>query len=220
MSMSCLPSCYDTFNKLLEDISNINSDRGFKNIQADILKIFDFDCNKLQGPYDSLNDTSKFDIKDKCFLVSKKREDLYTHRYDPVWFEELIKDSENKKELNEIFDITPKDKCCNCISFVLYLKDDSQEYLEKCLKGMLQSVLNIEEKLPDFVIRFYLDSSIFYLLKSMTEKFNSKLFGFILTLQNIINSPNSEIFIYFCEKIVSGEKKIRKNKNISIYTII
>jgi len=79
---------------------------------------------------------------------------------------------------------------------------------------MQQSVFNIKKKLPDFVVRFYLDSSIFYLLQSMAmaKKPTSNLSSFILNLQHIIKSPNSEIFIYFCEEIVLGKKKLERTR--------
>ncbi len=71
-----------------------------------------------------------------------------------------------------MFDFNPKQKCCNCISIVLYLKgtfDQQGKYYKKCIPQMIQSMENIKTALPNFVIRFYLDCSVF---KFLCDKFD------------------------------------------------
>ena len=61
--------------------------------------------------------------------------------------------------IDEMFDLQRRENCCNCISIVLYSKNIYD--LNNYLYSMKKSLDNVANCLPDFVVRFYLDKSVF-----------------------------------------------------------
>jgi hypothetical protein len=108
-------------------------------------------------------------INDKCIILSKKRKDKYIHKYDVSNI--LNKICKLKTKLPEEyldvfinnFEIKPRENCCNCISIVLYstLREIKLSYF---LPNLLVSLKNINQYLPDWIMRIYLDNSVFRLI--------------------------------------------------------
>lgn len=119
---------------------------------------------------------------------------------------------------NDMFDIKKRDKCCNCISIVLYVTGSMEnkiKYLNKCLPCMFISLQNVDNFLDNFIIRFYLDNSIFETLYEFAKTAKNQsdienLKGIFTKLKNIIIHEKSEIFIYFCNKIITKINPIQR----------
>jgi hypothetical protein len=158
----------------------------------------------------------KEDVKNsnKCIILSQKRKDKYIHKYDVSNI--LKKICELKTELPEgylenfleNFEIKPRENCCNCISVVLY--SDMNEYgLSTYLPNFLVSLKNIEEHLPNWIFRVYLDSSVFQLIYNLEYDSEGKKIScetinsgceYRKILEYISNHPNCEIYLSLCKK--------------------
>lgn len=126
-----------------------------------------------------------YDDDDLCCKAYKKADvdKYYIHTYNRDWVKELLKKNNNLKsdEIDEIFNLTEKNNCCNCISIVLYLKD--QKYYKDEIKmiedgnkiynylfSMKKSLDNVSNELKNFIVRFYIDKSVFEILYNLYEK--------------------------------------------------
>jgi hypothetical protein len=186
------------------------------------------DINPIKIP-NPLDPTSE----ETCYLINNKKLDYYIHKYEPQKVIDNIRNfdiSEQIKnnyleKLSEIADLTPKDNCCNCISFVFYIIYDNNvfenwnnnkfdytiiQYLQKIHNYLLSlhiSVVNINKCLPDFISRIYLDISVLRVLfesKKIIDKYIFKN----KRLENLFNK-NIEIIEFFFT-----------NRTTEIYTII
>ena len=136
----------------------------------------------------------------------------------------------SEEKIAEMFNLTPKENCCNCIAIVLYSTGDINR-LYDYLYSMKKSLDNVSNKLEDFIVRFYLDKSIFSVIYE-TYKQNEiyfrgnnlvilipedkrllliKLVKIFNMLKYIYNHPCAEIFLYFCKNIIDNNllEKIR-----------
>jgi len=186
----------------------------------------DINPTKIINPLDPTSEET-------CYLINNKKLDYYIHKYEPQKvidnirnfdISEQIKDNYLEK-LSEIADLTPKDNCCNCISFVFYIIYDNIVfenwnnnqfdytiivYLQKIHNYLLSlhiSVVNINKCLPDFISRIYLDISVLRVLfeaKKIIDKYIFKN----KRLENLFNK-NIEILEFFFT-----------NRTTEIYTII
>ena len=82
------------------------------------------------------------------------------------------------------------------------------------------SFYNVANYLDNFIVRFYLDSSVFEelykALKGPSVEFYRELF---IKLKDIIIHEKSEIYIYFCKKIIDNNtiEKVRSFRFISLF---
>ena len=211
--------CYEYYHELLENIKCYSDNLTIEDFQNIFKK-----CDKNGF---SMSDIVKFDITDKCFLISNKRPEYYIHEYNPSeWFDCLIATQSNYEELKSIFDIEPRCGCCNCISFVLYLNNSHilfkrESYLSKSLECIQKSINNITIKLPEFIVRLYLDSSVFEYFNEYIEYIKrcegelkiralNVLNDKFKKIRSIINAQNVEIYIYFCDKIKNQIEPIER----------
>lgn len=217
-----IEKCTNTYGRLLQTMGLLNK----SNITIELINsLFELTkCNK-EFIYNKIpivqKVLKKINQSDKCFRISKKCTDCYIHTYNPSWLNDLLQTQPNYEEIVNIFDVKIRTKCCNCVCLVLYLKGELQQkidYLNKILKIMIMSLKIIDKHLPDFIVRFYLDSSIFELLyewsssllitKDTTEMELIK--DIFLDLSYLIHHKKSEIYIYFCESITSHTDFIEK----------
>lgn len=166
-----------------------------------------------------------YDDKDVCCKSLKKlnKEKYYIHEYNREWVYDLLKNNSDMTDemINKIFDLEKKSECCNCISIVLYSKNDIKN-LYDYLYSMKKSLDNVSNNLKGFIVRFYLDVSVFKTIYNEYIKYKddidnkdndnlkylSKSFEI---LKYIINHDISEIYIYFCKEIINNDnlEKIR-----------
>jgi hypothetical protein len=169
----------------------------------------------------------------KSYLINSKKTDYYIYEYNPEKIIMNIKNfdiSDDIKEdyiskLSEIADLTPKQNCCNCISFILYINYDqkiidnwdneipdediysSLYKLYNFLYSLQLSIINIDKCLPNFISRIYLDISVFKLLFE-TKKIIDKY---------VLKTNKMETIFNKCINIL---ELLFLNKSTEIYTII
>jgi hypothetical protein len=149
-----------------------------------------------------------------CQLRSTKKHKYYIHRYDPRPILDRLR-GELREEVSKFgdifdkFDATPRENCCNVISLTLYFKDCTQkEILIKYLYSIYRTIKNVRFNLPDWIVRLYLDKSVFDCMNTVNFVLNSNLCGMNQDLhamyaifQNIKESENVEIYTFVCKSI-------------------
>jgi hypothetical protein len=206
--------CIDGYNKILDNLKDLNSIRNLFDF-FESCKIDNFKCpDEIQMP--------NIDNKEKCVRIQRKREKYYTNTYDPTFAHKLIEEQPNKEDIYKMFDLTKRENCANCVSFSLYLKGIN--YLITNIDSMKISVENANKFLPNYLLRYYFDGSIFRILaEHIAElKKNPELEKIkiaekcIEKLSFIINNEQVEIFMYFCE----AEKRIEKIRSYRFIPMI
>lgn len=199
----CLKSCIDNFSNVLqmEDFSN------------------QYITTNLFG---------------KCMLLNNKKIEYYKFTYN---IDSLIKKiQDNKEKLKDdflekfflMFDTTKYDNCCNCVNIVLYYTDCLDiDRLFLYLPNILTSLNNIEIYLPNWILRLYLDRTLFETLYNTdVESIDSSLYHNLQILINILKkiseSKQCEINILFCEEFYKDDflyGKLRTLRFTSFYDV-
>ena len=104
----------------------------------------------------------------------------------------MLKSNNFADEVLAKFDNITAYNCCNVIAIVLYLTMHGQSY-NKYLRSIEQTVKNVKDNLPDFIVRLYLDTTVY----------NSNVNPFQILLKQIINYDNVEIYTYNCKSYKS-----------------
>ncbi len=196
-----LSKCIDNYQKFIETLS--------ENVDDDFVRLGNLiSCDKLSEFDKEIKfEHALHDLTDKCYRITNKKSQYYVHRYNPDFVIDLVKDLENKDEILEAFDLTPRDNCCNCVSFVCY-STGKINYLFDYLYSMKKSLDNITRCLNGFIARFYLDPSIFEVISENYKNTdpNIKMFSIhcYKLLKYILLSPIAETYIYFCKMIIEG----------------
>ncbi len=178
-------------------------------------------------------------VKDlKCKLINNKCVDkYYCHIYNPSIYIDKLKELGLSNDVISRFDNVPKYNCCNVISISLYLKesceieDDNKRnnyYILKTLPSIYATIKNVEKNLPNWIVRVYFDKSVYRCLENIEneikknkekdekDKINLKNEEFLYErYQEILISPNVEIYTYLCEDI-----NISKTRTYRFLTMI
>ena len=192
----------DMDNNILEQIKSIN-------------KLYDTN-------FESINQHDILSNKDTCFFRNKKCDKYYVHTYDPSIIPDIAKNISNSKK---------NEKCCNCVSFVLYkfLSDDMTEdviFIYKYLYSLNISVINITDCLDNFIAKIYLDISVFsnnlislkYIHDNNVQYDNNPDHGHDIMnyyvyidkiLSFLLKHPQVEIYIYTCAKNTENIRSLR-----------
>jgi hypothetical protein len=165
-------------------------------------------------------------LEDKdCTLLNTKKHTYYKHIYDPVPIFNILKTELHLDEdIISKFDNERRENCCNAISITLYSKDCSLNILKKYLYSINRTVKNVKKHLDDWIVRLYLDQSIYKCMENIEDlsskkKVDGKDYNFvepfelkliIKTFIEIINSPNVEIYTYQCESILNNKISLEK----------
>ncbi len=157
---------------------------------------------------------------DNCRLINTKKERYYIHTYDPTpYLEKLRREYGMRDEILSRFVDTPRHNCCNVISITLYIQgeegyevDCHSQKLYHYLSCIYGTVRNTKRKLPDWIVRIYLDESIYKCITQFEkeyppEKRRYNIWGECLEIFDYItNSENVEIYTYICEEKVTLSK--------------
>ena len=120
---------------------------------------------------DVLNPISQ--LEGECKLMNTKKEKYYKHVYDARPILSKLRDELNvSEEIISNFDlpIEPRQYCCNAVSIMLYLIKKTQtpygdianiDDMNKYLNSVNRSVKNVDRKLPDWLVRIYMDKSVY-----------------------------------------------------------
>jgi len=177
------------------------------------------------------------ETESKCYLLTTIRKEFYTHTYEPSilirnlesytdpFLDPVIK-SNYIEQIVSMINLERRENCCNCFSFVLYLKDiDSIERDERLLAIRINklnmyfyslniSIHNINNCLPDFIARIYIDISVFTVINYALKYFNpidtnplypftsdsihQKIIDIKAILDFFISNQRVEIYTYVC----------------------
>lgn len=128
-----------------------------------------------------------------CRLFNKRADPMYyTHRYDPgPILERLSRLFQHfPSEVLDRFVHEPREGCCNAISITLYITLCDASTLKKYLYSIHRSVKNVLKKLPGWIVRLYLDTSV----EECVQEFGD----FNRIFNAIKDSPNVEVYTYDC----------------------
>jgi len=140
----------------------------------------------------------------KCSLISSKKKEYYVHKYDPTNMIRLLKQRLHEDLVSTRFDETICEKCCNVISISLYFIECIPYNMAKYLMSIERTVKNVQNNLPDWIVRIYLDESVHNCMKTIEiTSLEKKAYDYI------ISAPNVEIYTYNCE-VIPGENIARK----------
>jgi len=199
----CYGYCYPEYNILLNNLIKIcKLDNNLTTI-----------CTKFKKNFiENLFINSNPQI---CYnLYKKKNKKYYIHTCNPEQYIASMDENIRYK-----FNSITRENCCNCISIVLYTNFSNESsitdlkrthiVLDQYFTSMVYSLTNVTKHLPNFIIRYYLDSSIFnfisILLSQNLSNFN-KFKKIITNLSTIIAAENSEVYILSCPSIHNNFK--------------
>jgi hypothetical protein len=140
-----------------------------------------------------------------CELYNTKKESYYTYTYNPQPYLDKLRSIGINDGVLSRFDNTVRTNCCNAISIMLYMNIEHCDYSKLILYlfCIYATVKNTEKNLPDWIIRLYLDSSLYVCIKKIEDNLKKNIIhgdeSEIYEIFNIINnSKNVEIYMYNC----------------------
>jgi hypothetical protein len=150
--------------------------------------------------------------------MNTKKEQYYKHTYDarPI-IRKLREELHISDEVLSKFDlpVIPRTNCCNAISITLYLNNCDFQNMYKYLSSIYRTVKNVHKKLPDWLVRIYFDKSVYECIDKV--KIISDIFK---KFQEIITSPNVEIYTYNCQNFYNDGKITHKIRSLRFLTLI
>lgn len=176
---------------------------------ADIRKRLEEYLNLNEHP-NSETSPNPLDQKEVCELLTTKKSEFYKFTYDPKHIIQKLKDNEISEDVLDRFDTERRDGCCNIITLSLYFKDQvgsaysALKTFEKYIYSIGRTVKNVKINLPEWIVRVYLDVSVFKsllaILDTITPRHEERLHAVINELTyEIMESPNVETYIYNCQ---------------------
>lgn len=173
----------------------------------------------FQEKFDISYAKNPLNLDETCKLLTNKKLEYYIYDYNPQRIiDKLIKI--NTKEsitylnnLEKTFDLTKRTNCCNCVSVVLY-STNPLSLISNYLQGLNITIENVTENLPEFLIRVYLDPSVFEQMEKyqyeIDDQQTMKLYENGMNILNkLITYPNIEIYSYFCQSLIENPIKGR-----------
>lgn len=158
-------------------------------------------------------------VKETCRLINNKKLKYYTHTYNPKNIVAKIEaDTSSYKKvlienINNIFDLTVRDKCCNCIAISLYwTKTNDIDGLLKYLYSIQRTVKNVKSELPDWIVRVYIDGSVYNNMQTGNTYVNE--------IMNYLHmSDNVEIYTYICDSLLDNNIPIARTRTFRFLPI-
>lgn len=156
----------------------------------------------------------------KCGLLNSKKKKYYTNKCIP---------SPSLHKLPDLtgIDLTTRSDCCMCVSVSLYYTGNIDIKLQMFLASIIRTVGNVKKYLPNWLVRIYIDPSVFKgLIKYQKQKNLSLYLGvsifpdvtgrendthpypYILEyLECLFAAENVEMYTYFCDSKESIEAR-------------
>jgi hypothetical protein len=176
----------------------------------------DAKIEELQKEYPScVFETLKTFNDDDCYTIIKNvdREKYYIHTHDitSIIDEITVVDPEWATRLNECIDLRIRTNTCNCVTIVIYSKLKSEfQNLHLYINNVVYTLQNIEKFLPDWILRVYIDVSIFDNLNDMKYNSQYKICYNIYNqmLEKLYAHPQCEMYITMCKSYVEETKNL------------
>lgn len=203
-------SCSDRYRDFLDENITLEQLQ-----EAGCYSSGDFEVGSIRNPTNSV---------ELCRVIRQKK-DYYNKTYDPSTVLDALKTLNEKgqefygKEFRNLFDLEKRENCCNCIAITLYAKIEqliagtSRLPLDAYLTAIRRSVKNVEKMLPDWLVRLYIDSSVFDYVQRKGNAVSREL------LDSIVDSPNVEIHTIICNSSLKQENldKTRVNRFLPLF---
>lgn len=146
-----------------------------------------------------------------CGLLNSKKPSYYTNTYHPPTGLPI-------KSLNGV-DLTSRSNCCLCVSFSLYMTGHLNFRLYTYVATIIRSVENIKKYLPNWLVRLYIDPSVFNSLilaeKSETVYQSNDRIGW----SSITDQPKTlDEYATLLKMVKSGLDSLYRAENVEIYT--
>jgi hypothetical protein len=161
------------------------------------------------------------DNTDLCNLITTKKEKFYIHKYRPSILINQLRPflpDEYIKYIEEVCDLKDdKDDSqlrCNCISISLYNPNPSKNLSLKYLASIRRTILNVASQLDGWIVRIYLDTSMFYYFANYSTIEEKEILNFIF------NAENTEIYTYVCEKLLDNSIDIARTRSFRFLILI
>lgn len=110
-----------------------------------------------------------------CTLMTTRKVDYYKHDYNPEPILSILRRNTSEtgkvylENVRSIFDLEPRKNCCYCIAISLYAKNN-KALIEKYLPSIVKTVENVTKNAPNWIVRLYLDPSVFQAFKDIISK--------------------------------------------------
>ena len=189
--------------------------------------LIDPDLNLLTqcyGPnlhsFSSIDTPNPINYNEMCKLITNRRSNYYIHTYNPKPVLNIYKD-----KIAKIFDFKPRSQCCNCVAIVLYSTNHPEAILYRYLPSIIKTIQNVKNSLSDWIVRLYLDVSVFETIKSLKHRGDEvidpryKKLRINMDLEEIFvddmidyifNADNVEVYTYLCSSLLDTDvEKIR-----------
>ena len=131
--------------------------------------------------------------QENCTLITNKKTDYYIHTYHPSILDK-----------NEVFDFRIREHCCNCISISLYYMDTDLRKAVGYFASIRRTVDNVKRNLPDWIVRLYLDPSVY---QSLEDKKNEDAIYVNHTLDYLLKADHVKIYVYCCSSQTPMSRK-------------
>ena len=144
-----------------------------------------------------------------CNIKNNKKNAFYVHTYDPTTMIQMLLRTDFNHTVLDMFDTNIKTECCNVISISLYFTNCDDFTMDKYLESILRSVKNVKKNLNDWLVRVYLDKSVYDCIgkKAIDSKIS-------LTFYEIIHSANVEVYTYLCESFQNKTIPIARTRTL------
>lgn len=154
-----------------------------------------------------LNPANSFE---PCQVIFQ-RKNYYNQTYDPQSILDVVDGFSERgrefyrKEFEYLFDLEVRKNCCNCIAITLYANIEKLQSgagrfpVEGYLTAMRRSVKNIAKMLPDWLVRLYIDSSVFNYARSSGNKKEQEILDYLLGCENV------EVHTILCQELMRSD---------------
>lgn len=182
------------------------------------------------------NVKNPIDITDWCTLSKRVSEKYYTHTYNPDaiidrlnhFYDEYQSNigTEYPKTFLENINTTERKGCCNCISLVLYITNPKNaknaENASIYLLSIERTIINVQNNLPDWIVRIYLDPSVYEFYNNILANENKEKLddSMIKAITTIFLSENVEIYTYACTRLLNKSIPISRTRMFRFLPLI
>jgi hypothetical protein len=204
-------------NKIYQLFLKIKNNQKLIKDDLDILKN---DSIFTTEPFNMTNATNI--INQQCVCINTKKSEYYIHTYDIGSYKDKINNIFNILDNHEdnYIDYNIYNNCCNCFSYVLYAKNvTSICTLMKFLYNMMRSlmIINTELDICKFICKYYLDNSIFKVIKEILEDIQHTDYKYAVNALEYLNylllHEKSEIYIFICKDFNCCNENNENNEN-------
>ena len=152
-----------------------------------------------------------------CTIVTEKKHSYYNYTYsiDKVLDQfQKIKDNRIRhqymKYLGEVADFNTYQNCCNCVALILYKPEkkigcepgtgeEKECFFDAYIPNIYFSCVNINKYLPGYLVRFYVDTSVYTYYKNCMKTQGAYCSLTVRLFQEILLMNNVEVHTFDCD---------------------